>query len=244
MILFFRLFLILLAASSALNAGELPVSANYRTNLAAYWKCNENAGVPRSQVGGSFAETFSGGAYLINSGKFGGAIFMDGVTDNMTTDGPTQNDEFTVSFLINTAVIPAVQGQVWQALSNGRWDVSLNTNGTLTFAPNTVNSRNYVVSTMTLTANRWYHVVTSYSALNTRSRLYINGSLVRGASGFNTGGMASDGGSPGFYIGGFASLFSGKFDEIAIWKRELTKGEVEGLYAIYENRNMINHGWQ
>lgn len=97
-----------------------------------------------------------------------------------------------------------------------------------------------------LTPNQWHHVVFS-SHLGT-GHLYVDGAhvtsgnmfqglhgsvedLIVGATHYN-----------GFLPEAYVNPFSGKLDEIAIWGRSLTAGEVSQLYGGGQGLNVPDHG--
>lgn len=86
----------------------------------------------------------------------------------------------------------------------------------------------YAESTTVLTAGTWYHVVCTWDT--SRADVYVNGSL----EGSDTGGGTLTAGASELRIGRDATTtnryFDGLIDEVGIWSRAITSGEVSALY--------------
>ena len=93
-----------------------------------------------------------------------------------------------------------------------------------------------LVSTETFTDTNWVHLVITQDGTN--CKIYVNGTV--GQSGTDTGDWISD--ISGIDGGNFAckaprnsnpidEFFNGKLDDIGIWDRALTSGEVSSLYG-------------
>ncbi|MPN08047.1 hypothetical protein SDC9_155323 [bioreactor metagenome] len=75
------------------------------------------------------------------------------------------------------------------------------------------------------------HIVVVYDYLNNKIDIYKNGTYVRGATNY-TSGYASAIGTASLRIAtrDFGSYFEGAFDDLRIYNRVLTAGEIRTLY--------------
>ncbi len=86
-----------------------------------------------------------------------------------------------------------------------------------------------------LDLNKWYHLVGVYDKNKSESYLYVNGEKV--ASKANCGGLKADPAKSDFEIGanygrlGRADWFHGIIDEVGIYDRALSQGEVKQNYS-------------
>ena len=85
--------------------------------------------------------------------------------------------------------------------------------------------------TSTPTLGQWYHVVGTYDSSTEYFRLYLNGVEVANYhyTGFGLLGGTTTAAAIGSYYGG-AHAFSGAIDEVRIYNRALSSGEVVNLY--------------
>lgn len=80
----------------------------------------------------------------------------------------------------------------------------------------------------TPSANTWYHIVVTYTASGSGVEIFVNGSSIGTATASST--KSGDG---AFQIGksvGFGNTMNGRIDEVNIWTRKITSGEVTSLY--------------
>ncbi|WP_395044219.1 LamG-like jellyroll fold domain-containing protein [Flavobacterium sp.] len=106
-------------------------------------------------------------------------------------------------------------------------------NGFLTAGHNGASGGNwsYVIDSVPLLLNVWYHVAVTYDATTTTMKLYKNGILI--ATNTNVP-VASNTATSKLYIGCYSgnnSFFMGNIDEVRIWNRILTPTE------IFDNKN-------
>jgi hypothetical protein len=94
-------------------------------------------------------------------------------------------------------------------------------------------SPSLVTDTTALVTNTWYHLVADYRASDNRIRLIVND----GTPVTTTGSSAATVGSTEFQLGarkflGFEDPIANgsRIDEVGIWKRLLTSGEISDLY--------------
>ncbi len=101
-------------------------------------------------------------------------------------------------------------------------------NGFLTAGHNGASGGNwsYVIDTLVLQLNVWYHVAVTYDAATTTMKLYKNGLLISTNTSVP---VASNTATSKLYIGcynGNNSFFMGNIDEVRIWNRILTPTEI------------------
>ncbi|MCT2563247.1 endo-beta-N-acetylglucosaminidase H [Chryseobacterium herbae] len=100
-------------------------------------------------------------------------------------------------------------------------DASL-ANNRLQFVVSINNVQQKLASATALNANTWYHVAATYDG--SAMKIYINGVL--DATKSQTGNIASNGAFNVGYLYNTSRNFSGKVDEVRVWKRALTQTEI------------------
>jgi hypothetical protein len=239
------------SAISALKLGSSNVSAVYQgtnliypvgcqsplistASLSAYYKLNGNL---NGTVGPSPLSAPNGVTYT--TGKFGdanGAAIFNGTTTYLTYVGLNSayggsGNNISVMLWINTTNLFDMGDHVinyFNSATNVGWQVTLAGDGLS-------NSLQVRIASTTLTvassvpANTWTHIGFTYDNTAGGFKVYINGSL-RTSGG--SAGMNTNGASIGLRIGvrntgSFAgSYYAGRMDDINIWQRALTAGEV------------------
>ncbi len=241
---FFILFslILMLAASSA------PARAQTTNGLQAWWKLDEG-------IGGSTVDATGNGhnGTLVSSpawvdGKYGAALLFDGATNYVDTDNFADNlTEMTVTCWFNTSASISNDAAVLvsKISAGGTWGGTgwmLALLGPNQGAPGSLagiveNGSNYYVpnSDASFADGMWHQaamVVTGGNAVV----LYIDGAIPAGALYVN-GSIATytNAGNVriGYDYGGpNPDYFPGIIDEVRIYDRALTPGEI---YELYEN---------
>lgn len=206
---------------------------SFPANCVAYWKMDE--GTP------TFVDFFTGNdlttsgfdpssrAGIINNcGDYTPGNF-DFVTLNDTADTSIgANVDYSFSVWINSDTFAAGHA-VFGKDSGGVDGYNLTTDATSHFVWTVYSTGSHVfTSTATLSTATWYHIVVTYDQSNIR--LYLNGSL-DGSPQANTADVADEG--QVFEVGrsqGSGLYWDGGIDELGIWKRVLSLGEVQDLY--------------
>lgn len=224
------------ARSSRLNSSQ---SLRSMAGLVGFWSFNgadlyANAAYDRS--GQNNTGTLTNGP-VVNIGKVGQALQFDASNDYVSIGAPsalafTDTQSFTIA--------------VWQQpsiLTNRRSLVSKVSTATKYIAlENNLTSPRFIMAsgggTASVTASisvdtaAWHHVVAVRNAGADTVDIYVNGVAAGSAADNTTGSAWNDSGN--WRIGdnenGFTSYFGGLLDEVAIFNRALTAGEVAQLY--------------
>ena len=214
------------SASAATPAGST------LTGLAAYWSFDSSTNFNVPDVGGSTL-TKGNGASWTASGKFGGALSLNGSSQSLYDLSspaylPVGNSSYTQSVWFRPSVVNNGGLMGW-----GSYGSTKRTNALRMSGAGSGGFYNYwwdvdlycSPSSCPLSSNTWYHVVTTYDG-TTRS-LYLNGVLK--ASDTNRG--PNNATAAEFHIGKTccAEYFTGLIDDVAIYNRALTESEVADL---------------
>jgi len=176
------------------------------------------------------------GAALNSSGKYGGAVSFNG---SANVYGRVQNSSslnfttFTVSAWINAA---SWKTNYWEGSIVNRdsllvpagFFLRTGASGTLSFGiGNTSGSWPETKSGAIMSSNRWYYVSGVYNGSSIS--IYINGSFVNSTAASNYNNTNAP-----IYIGNGYDLnrgFNGSIDEVRIWNRSLSAGEIYQQYV-------------
>ena len=214
--------------------------------LIGYWKMDEAtwSGTLSEVVDSSGnsnhgqAQGATGGKAYPSSGKFGNGGYFDGVDDYTTlTNSLTTGTSTTVSFWVNTGSATGGRGAFVNTVTSGYngsfFGFYQQYTPTLYFR-NTAGSAwgTNVVSSQTLLAGTWYHLVATLDSTSNTALIYING-VQKGSSAISGGwswgsNTVSFGGRFGGWGGG--QYFHGTLDDLRIYNRALTPAEVRQLY--------------
>jgi hypothetical protein len=220
-----------------LSASEITAmyTAGRDQGLVGHWKLNETSGttaLDRSPYGNT--GTMAGGLSAFSDnvpGVYGTALAFDGTDDYITmgTDPVYSLLDFTVSAWV---YIPGSLPTGWRAI------VAHNRNGPNWFFLGTQGSRIHMRwgdgarsadFNGTISANRWYHLVTTYDSSTDTARMYIDGVLdnTDGGEGLPTptNGL--------LYIGANTNnteFWEGYIDDVRIYHNALSPEEVGALH--------------
>ncbi|WP_354431683.1 LamG-like jellyroll fold domain-containing protein [Streptomyces sp. FZ201] len=235
------------AFDSAGNNGEIR-TYQFRVKAGqserATWQLDEGAGA--SAAKGSAPQRTAelrGGVTLGVSGAKGSAASFDGVDDYAVTDIPTVDTStgFAVSAWAklselpdHAAVIAAQPGnhspgfELYYSKTFDRWAFNQYASDT----PNASIVRAMQASPGGAKAGEWTHVVGSYSSTYDEMNLYVNGQLA-GTTTYDSPWDARRGLQigAGSYSGQPGSFFPGAIDELQIFDKPLSSGEVNRLYG-------------
>lgn len=208
-----------------------PPAGTTLTGLAAYWSFDSSANFNVPDVGGSTL-TKGNGASWSASGKFGGALSLNGASQSLHDTSspaylPIGNSSYTQSVWFRPAAVNGSGGLVgWGNYGSGRrvnalrmyegtggfrhywWGADLDCSG----------------ATCPLSAGTWYHVASTWDG--TTRKLYLNGVLKRSDTPGTNNATAAN-----FNIGKTccSEFFNGLIDDVAIYSRALTAVEVAEL---------------
>lgn len=210
------------------------VTANYSGGtgglVAAYGFDESGGGVALDASGNNNDGTLLGPTRTV-AGKFGAALSFDGVNDWVSVDDDATLD-LTDGMTLEAWVRPSTLAGVWRTVifketsNNFVYDLyahdpqvtfgptaEINVGGTITHTP----------ATSSLPVDAWSHLAVTYDGSDVQ--LFVSGSPV-GDSVVSGNLMVSDG---PLHIGGniWGSYFSGLIDEVRIYNRALSAGEVQ-----------------
>ena len=201
------------------------------TGLAAYWSFDSSTNFNVPDVGGSTL-TKGNGASWTASGKFGGALSLNGSSQSLydlssPTYLPVGNSSYTQSVWFKPNVVSGNGGLVgW-----GNYGSERRTNA-LRLYENSGGFRHYwwgadldcTGAECPISAGTWYHVASTWDG--TTRKLFVNGVLKRADTPGANNATAAD-----FHIGKTccSEYFNGLIDDVAIYNRELTASEVADL---------------
>ncbi|MGW1326327.1 LamG-like jellyroll fold domain-containing protein [Streptomyces antibioticus] len=217
----------------------------------ADWSMDEAAGA--TQAAGSapeFSATLHNGPTPNVAGKVGTAVQFDGVDDYAATDFAAVNTDvsFSVSAWVKLSKMPAEGAMVatqrgnhqagfelYYSKSYDRWVFNQYSADT----PSATPVRVMQAAAGGVKVGEWTHLVGMYAAGDHQLRLYVNGALA-GSTAYSTAwnsrrSMLIGGGTLG---GAPAALFPGAIDEVKVFEKPLSAGEVSSLYS----SNSIGNG--
>jgi len=219
-------------AVSTNSVSAAPPAGTTLSGLSAYWSFDSSSNFNVPNVGGSTL-TRGNGASWSASGKFGGALSLNGNSQSLYDLSspaylPVGNSSYTQSVWFRPTVVNNGGLMGW-----GTYGSTKRTNALRMSGDGSGGFYNYwwdvdlycSASECPLSSNTWYHVVTTYDG-TTRS-LYLNGVLK--ASDSNRG--PNNATAEEFHIGKTccAEYFTGLIDDVAIYNRALSSSEVADL---------------
>ena len=228
---FFLLVASLVITPFAQSVSAVPPAGTTLTGLAAYWSFDSSSNFNVPDVGGSTL-TKGNGASWSASGKFGGALSLNGVSQSLYDTSspsylPVGNSSYTQSVWFKPNVVSGGGGLVgW-----GDYGSSRRTNA-LRLYENSGGFRHYwwgadldcTGAQCPISTGTWYHVASTWDG--TTRKLFVNGVLKRS----DTPG-ANNATAANFHIGKTccSEFFNGLIDDVAIYTRALSAGEVAEL---------------
>ena len=228
---FFLLVASLVITPFAQSVSAVPPAGPTLTGLAAYWSFDSSSNFNVPDVGGSTL-TKGNGASWSASGKFGGALSLNGGSQSLYDTSspsylPVGNSSYTQSVWFKPDVVSGTGGLVgW-----GDYGSSRRTNA-LRLYENSGGFRHYwwgadldcTGTQCPISTGTWYHVASTWDG--TTRKLFVNGVLKRS----DTPG-ANNATAANFHIGKTccSEFFSGLIDDVAIYTRALSAGEVTEL---------------
>ena len=198
------------------------------SGLVAAYGFNDGSGAQtRDSSGQGNTGTIAGATWTTN-GKFGSALSFDG-TSSWVTIADANSLDLTTGMTIEAWVSPS-SGTAWRAV------VLKETSGGLAYALYSANNGSRpagfvhttadvgVTGTAAVPLNSWTHLALTYDGATLR--MYVNGILVKSGSASGAGVTSS---GP-VRIGGdsvWGEYFRGLIDEVRIYNRALTGGEIQ-----------------
>jgi hypothetical protein len=215
------------------NTGTMP------SGLAAAYPFDETTGTTAADASGhSLTGTLTNGPTW-SSGKHGGAVNLDGLDDYVNLGDPTElriTGSATISAWINSSAFPWDDAAIVSKYgSNGfQLDTTID-RGPRTIGFKLTNSSGgdmFRYGATALQLNTWYHVAGVYNAAAGTLDVYLDGQLDNGAL-VGTVTTSQENSTQNVHIGrrpgnsGFE--FAGRIDDVRIYNRALTAGEIQGV---------------
>src|SRR3989344_980246 len=208
-------------------------SADITSGLVGYWKLDENSGtIVADSSGRGNTGTNVGGTWLDSYTNSG--ISFDGSSDKYVTTSDSNSLDINGTAITMSAWAKPTStnyGQIITKLNivstNMPWDIQLYTNDYFYTAIKTdSNGFAEIRSANTASFGQWQHLVTVYNGTNII--FYVNG--VQSSIGSQSGNIVTN--DQNLYLGGIAGgeVFLGSIDEIRIYNRALSAGDVNQLY--------------
>ena len=218
---------VLVASASAVGAGSRGAASAAATGLVAAYSFNEGTGQTALDVSGNGHPGTLVGATWTPSGRYGGAVSLDGISSRVDLGGlgtfyqagftleawvkkttDTKKDVAVVGTWTGTAAGP----MIWVDHLDGHYRLTANQG-----------LESYLDSGQTPVAATWQHLAATFDG--TIARFYIDGTEV--ASRTITGGFGSGNTwRVGAYDGTPTGFFDGVVDEVRIYSRALTAAEI------------------
>jgi hypothetical protein len=194
------------------------------TNLISGWSMEGNSNDVGSG-GNSGSDTAM--TYATANGKIKKGALFNGTTSNISIANNANlnfvNAAFSVSLWFNS---PNTNSLDWvdksQTSTSNGWRIDY-INGLRAIGSTTYNPA-YSIS-----ANTWYHVVFTFDGSAT-GKFYVNGTIVGSGGTYHNNNAWTGALKLGVNSAGNAEFYSGNLDEVYIWSRELTAGEVTSLW--------------
>jgi hypothetical protein len=210
-----------------------------KNNLIACWELDETSGTTAYDSNGSNNCSING-ATINQAGKIGQCYSFDGANDRLVSGLTGNMAAFTISTWINhnfstSGGYDRIIGKQRDSPSPYQYfaiqqEATGNTIGF--YALNTAGGFSKAISTTSLTAGTWYHLVATFNG--TVAKIYINGTnehtgaTFTGTRNYNSNpiliGMSING------SGGETMALKAKLDQDSIWDRVLTAAEITSLY--------------
>ena len=243
---FFNLGYALVKAEIETNAGRKGASAPM-PGAVAIWHFNEGSGGMAHDSTSNNNHGAITGASWTTRGATLNALAFDGNDRVQVPDSPSLNPTtgLTVEAWLKWDIDPAT-GDVWTNVVDKEKDSGYQLQFSGTSKPGPVNNafefavmtdveRRFVWSNTSVEANKWYHVVGTYSAAEKSLRIYINGvlestMLINGTT-VNPTTLPLTIGCRHKAIGAYDRYFHGSIDEVCIYGRALSQTEVSMRYV-------------
>ena len=183
---------------------------------------------PSEHFGVVLYEGDGASGHSINGGKFGAGAYTNGSNSNLTY--PEETIDINKSHTISGWVYLDTLQDEDMLFCNHDNNVRLRGNFSVKYRRNLVNTSYDINSTTTLSANTWYHIVTTFDTTNGMV-LYINGSS-EGTNSY-TGNVSSHSSdySLMYRADNGGQRTKGKIDQVRIFTKALSSSEVSTLYA-------------
>jgi len=219
-------------------------TSSFPSGAVVAWKLdgNSNDSTANSNNGTDTSITYnSGNGIIIQGAGFNGSTSKIAINDSPSL---SVTSDLTINMWVKAAAQPsgsAYWGLVCKGVVNSYIVLYRDNAGTkqfenYIFADNTVTNFSKQVYNQTLTTGTWFmvtFVAVPGNTIATKLKLYINGSAVSTTnSNVGTGASSIYNGTEPLNLGfrQTTEFFNGAMDEVTVWNRELTIGEISTLY--------------
>lgn len=217
-------------------------SAALADNLVSYWKLDESSGNATDSHSSNTLTNNNTATY--STGKINNAVYLASassqslsITDNaslsITGDLSISGWFYFTSFSANGRKLV----NKWNDTGNQRGFIFDNSDASgdtlrLVLSTNGVNFPLVTATGAALSVDTWYHLAVTFKASTGVVSFYKNGSLLFAPT-ISANSIFDN--TADFYIGNGVNAaptdpFNGRVDEVGIWSRELTSGEITTLY--------------
>lgn len=231
---------------SAPYGKELPNSAQSETAYSSanvnmngnvlLYHLNENSGSAIDHSGQNNNGSSAGGVSYSQSGKINNSFSFNGTSSYLSAPNSASLNPvnaITVEAWVNWNINPST-GSSWANIINKNADAQYQiqhnqTNTRFELAITTSSGRSYILSNTQPVMGVWYHVVGTWDNTSNQIRIHVNGVLEN--SGTRTGTLTTS--TAPVNIGRRTTLdryFNGRLDEVAIYNRALSAGEILNHY--------------
>jgi hypothetical protein len=231
-------------------APDASTSSAYGNGLIGLWNLDETA-AGTAPGGADFADvsgqghpgTKMGGVILGAAGKIGNAATLDGASGYIHTGLTASPTSYTLSAWVKLNAYPTSDAvRIFSSAGWGNYSGAMDwgcDDSHRLFVIHQANNGQDVlrsVSTTLVPLGAWVHTAVTYDAARLSATLWVNGQAVAGT--FDAGNsmrVPNATSAYGFNIGAVGNLandvyLDGTVDQVAMWNRELTSGEIAGLY--------------
>jgi hypothetical protein len=200
------------------------------TNLVSYWKLDESSGDAADSVGAntgtnvSVTNDASGKINYCNS--FSGSTSF---TEFATKLGTVWDNPYTISMWVKPTALDTTNGDTLLWCGDRNQQHIIGSNGKLAITTYDGSAKNVTGNTVLANGN-WYHVVFQRTS-GTAGKIYVNGvDDTNVTSMTNPANTLTEGFRLASRESNTATNFNGRIDEVGIWSRALTAGEVSQLW--------------
>ena len=204
--------------------------------LVGSWHFDEGSGTTACDTSGNDNDGTINGATWVNDGKFGKALSFDGADDYVEvkdSDSLDITNAITIMAWVKLDSLDKEQQIVRKSRDDTgeAYEIFINDTNRVFFGiRDSSGTEEYVYPTDTLTTGTWYHIVGTYDKQNLK--LYLNGNEI----GSEPSTITIDVSSRNLIIGcgdKGTRYFHGTIDEVRIYNRALSEGEISDLYNNY-----------
>jgi hypothetical protein len=201
------------------------------TGLVAYWKFDERTGSTACDSSGKGNNGILASGPLWAVGKVGGALYFDGVDDNVTVADSNSLD-VSSSFTLSAWVNPASSFTDFRSIlvKNYKYYLYASAAGSCgsgnPLAGFDEQTSNNVCHTFQLPINTWTHLAVTYTG--SVQTLYRNGVAVATSNVTKT--LSPSSGTLQIGASQFGENFKGVIDEVRIHNRALTNSEIQAIF--------------